>query len=234
MLTFNAQPLPILMWVSLIAFWNVASAECEVTVDKKCVVGDGAPQQACVVPSAGGEVTYLYEIFNAGPASIGELSVEDDKLGSIGNTFPPDTLNAGDSVSLSRSAFIDIETTNSVFVIANGGACQANDQLTVTLSADADGDGVMDDDDLCPGTVIAESVPTSGTLGRNRWALVTDGSTAFVQAGPQSGSVHDFTTADTYGCSCEQIVDAAGLGAGHLKKGCSTGALLDWVNGQFQ
>ena len=48
------------------------------------------------------------------------------------------------------------------------------EQMTLELLImDEDGDGVPDEDDLCPGTVIPESVPTRH-LGVNRWALVDD------------------------------------------------------------
>ena len=38
-----------------------------------------------------------------------------------------------------------------------------------------------------------------------------------------------YTTTDTGGCSCEQIVAARGLGKGHLKHGCSKGVMTDWI-----
>lgn len=39
----------------------------------------------------------------------------------------------------------------------------------------------------------------------------------------------NFTIEDTAGCSCEQIIAVQGLGKGHEKFGCSTGAMEDWV-----
>ena len=39
-----------------------------------------------------------------------------------------------------------------------------------------------------------------------------------------------FTIEDTAGCSCEQIIDALGLGKGHERFGCSTEAMLTWVD----
>ncbi|MCP4900321.1 MAG: hypothetical protein GY906_25415, partial [bacterium] len=38
-----------------------------------------------------------------------------------------------------------------------------------------------------------------------------------------------FTTTDTGGCSCEQIVEEEGLGNGHTKFGCSLGAMRNWI-----
>jgi len=35
---------------------------------------------------------------------------------------------------------------------------------------------------------------------------------------------------DTAGCSCEQIIDAQGLGNGHTKFGCSIGAMQNWIS----
>jgi len=102
---------------------------------------------------------------------------------------------------------------------------------------DSDEDGVPDDVngingivDRCPNTVLPEEVvPTSGHLGNNRWALQSaDGN--FTQAPPQAGSVFSISTADTRGCSCQQIIEAAGLGNGHTKNGCSTSAMLNWIN----
>jgi len=38
-----------------------------------------------------------------------------------------------------------------------------------------------------------------------------------------------YTAVDTTGCSCEQIIAALGLGAGHTKHGCSISAMDEWV-----
>ncbi|MDX1500714.1 MAG: lamin tail domain-containing protein, partial [Thermoanaerobaculia bacterium] len=105
-----------------------------------------------------------------------------------------------------------------------------HDGLVLYLFKDEDGDGVTDALDVCPGTEIPESVPTSG-LGVNRWAL-TDGDTAFDTTPPPGGGNGpglSFTTQDTAGCSCEQIIDAQGLGSGHEKYGCSNSAMEEWV-----
>ena len=82
--------------------------------------------------------------------------------------------------------------------------------------ADIDGDGMGDNEDLCPGTVIPEVVPTQG-LGVNRFALV-DGDGVFdttLPPGGGGGSGLSFTIEDTAGCSCEQIIDLLALGKGH-------------------
>ena len=92
--------------------------------------------------------------------------------------------------------------------------------------ADADGDGVCDSVDLCPDTVIPESVPTK-SHNPNQWALVDDDG-EFDTVG--NGADRSYTIQDTAGCSCEQIVAALGLGSGHLKNGCSNGAMDGWLD----
>lgn len=99
---------------------------------------------------------------------------------------------------------------------------------------DADMDGVIDGFDVCPATV--ELAPTSSSgLNNNRWILEAingEFTGNFMQAPPQAGSRNSFTTEDTRGCSCSQIVEAAGLGGNHMERGCTTSALLDWVSQQ--
>ncbi len=108
------------------------------------------------------------------------------------------------------------------------GASPASDTLVVVAPVDSDGDGVLDGEDLCPGTAIPEGVPTV-RLGVNRYALV-DGDFVFDTKQPKGEGPGDvFTTADTGGCSCEQIIAARGLGEGHVKYGCSLGAMREWV-----
>ena len=93
---------------------------------------------------------------------------------------------------------------------------------------DSDGDGVADVSDFCPGTVIPESVPTKGRLGKKKWALTDDGSLDFVQGAPQTN--HSFNTIDTAGCSCEQIVEEAGYSTNYLKRGCPTSKMKKWAS----
>ena len=103
-------------------------------------------------------------------------------------------------------------------------ASSDHDGLVLYLVKDGDGDGVTDDVDVCPATVIPESVPTQ-RLGNDRFALVDDD---FVFDSGKSTAV--FTLEDTAGCSCEQIIDALGLGNGHVKFGCSSEAMQTWVD----
>ncbi len=102
------------------------------------------------------------------------------------------------------------------------------DGLGDACDPDVDGDQVANNLDLCPGTMIPEATPTSGVLHTNRWALHNiDGS--FVQAPPQAGSKHGFTTGHTRGCSCEQIVARSGISAEHVRNGCATGVIQQWI-----
>jgi len=98
---------------------------------------------------------------------------------------------------------------------------------SLKLVADEDGDGVVDDEDYCPGTVIPEAVPYF-RLGVNHWALVDD-DFIFDTTPPAGGGPElSFTTADTAGCSCEQIIEARGLGVGPRRLGCPVGVMQSW------
>jgi len=103
-----------------------------------------------------------------------------------------------------------------------------HDGLVLYVAKDSDGDGVTDDADYCPGTVIPESAPTI-ELRTNNFALTDDDRIFDTKdpngVGPQAG----FDIFDTAGCSCEQIVVEQGLGKGHLKFGCSLGEMEEWV-----
>jgi len=92
---------------------------------------------------------------------------------------------------------------------------------------DDDGDSVLDTVDVCPQTVFPETVLSTDSLKPNRWALSQNGS-QFFQAPPQSGSKFQFSTTDTGGCSCAQIVSNLEVGGGHLRFGCSTSVMLQW------
>jgi len=102
-----------------------------------------------------------------------------------------------------------------------------HDGLVLYLTKDKDNDGVNDDADVCPATSIPES-PDRG-LGVNRFALM-DGDFSFDTNGSKGkGPGRSYSTEDTAGCSCTQIIAAQGLGNGHSKFGCSIGAMDNWV-----
>jgi hypothetical protein len=97
-----------------------------------------------------------------------------------------------------------------------------------SLTSDTDGDGIPDTDDLCPGTIIPEAVPTL-RLGVNRFALTDDDDIFDTRIPAGKKPQRAFTIADTAGCSCEQIIAALGLGQGHTKFGCSISAMEEWI-----
>ncbi|MDX2416094.1 MAG: lamin tail domain-containing protein [Xanthomonadales bacterium] len=103
-----------------------------------------------------------------------------------------------------------------------------HDGLVLFLIKDSDGDGVTDDADYCPATVIPEAAPTR-ELRTNRFALVDDDRIFDTKKPKGKGPQVSFDIFDTAGCSCEQIVVEQGLGKGHLKFGCSLGVMRGWV-----
>jgi hypothetical protein len=107
----------------------------------------------------------------------------------------------------------------------------AFDNISFTACEDLDADGVCDDCDVCPDTLLPETPPSVG-LGPNHFALIDD-DTIFdtrLLNGPVSASA--YTLEDTHGCSCEQIVDICGVGQGHTKHGCSAGIIENAIAGQ--
>ena len=98
------------------------------------------------------------------------------------------------------------------------------------LILDTDGDGVDDPEDACPGTVFDDPAVR---LGVNRWALLDDDDPfdfdTTAPRGRGKGPGLSFTTEDTAGCSCAQIIDELDLGKGHEKFGCSISAMREWV-----
>jgi predicted extracellular nuclease len=102
-----------------------------------------------------------------------------------------------------------------------------HDAIVVGLLVDTDEDGVWDGVDMCSATVIPESVPTD-ELKFNRFALV-DGDGIFDTSSNGKGPDVSFDIFDTVGCSCEQIIEAQGLGKGQRKYGCSRSVMEAWV-----
>jgi subtilisin-like proprotein convertase family protein len=98
------------------------------------------------------------------------------------------------------------------------------------LVADSDGDSVGELCDICPGTDLPEAAPTR-ELKPNHYALI-DASGDFTRGEPKGkggGSAIDYSTEDTMGCSCEQIIESLDLGNGQLKFGCSPGTMSNWA-----
>ena len=117
-------------------------------------------------------------------------------------------------------------------LVENGlrAAAPATAVLTVVEIVDDDGDGVLDNLDVCPGTAIPEETVPSRRLGTNRFALVDDDGIFDTTPPNGQGPSEVFTIEDTAGCSCEQIIAIQGLGQGHVKFGCSLSAMRDWVD----
>ena len=140
------------------------------------------------------------------------------------------------------NAFVDPFVNEMQFARGNADAPVINDMVAGTplrssdhdglvLFIEADDDGVPADMDLCPGTVIPEvGVPTT-ELRNGHFALV-DGDLLFDTEEPKGngpGNEDSYSIFDTFGCSCEQIIEVLGLGKGHSKFGCSTEAIQDFI-----
>ena len=93
---------------------------------------------ACTVPFGGADVSYAFDIFNAGTTDVDVTSVLDDLLGEL-LTTPPNMLGAGDTLMLSGGpVFIDQDTASAVNVSANVSgdpsvSCPAQDTVVVTV-----------------------------------------------------------------------------------------------------
>ena len=103
-----------------------------------------------------------------------------------------------------------------------------HDGLVLFMIKDSDGDGVTDDLDVCPGTMIPEGAAMV-ELGVSRWALHDDDREFDTTAPQGKGKQVSYNIFTTAGCSCEQIVGVQHLGEGHIKFGCSIGAMKNWV-----
>lgn len=118
----------------------------------------------------------------------------------------------------------------SVFVVGGGQDGKPNQAFSDYPNigygfSDEDLDGVDDSLDLCPDTFIPERTVPQKKLGTNRYALITLEYDRSGYAKFSSGkSKKTFTTEDTQGCSCEQIIANKNMN-GHLKFGCSEGLL---------
>ena len=170
---------------------------------------------------------------------------DNDGVDDDNDAFPFDPTESSDNDGDGTGDNADVDDDNDGQTDADEVSCGSDPLDAASISTDGDGDnvpdcvdpdddgdGVDDNDDHCPATIIPEAVPTSNRgLGRNRWTLDNPDGT-FTQGPPQSGRMFSFSTSDTGGCTCEQIIAELGLGKGHQKYGCSTGVMLNWVNAQ--
>jgi hypothetical protein len=99
-------------------------------------------------------------------------------------------------------------------------------------SNDSDGDDVLNDVDLCPGTVADTFEQWNGSQGRYMW-----NDTAWVSSGKGAKGFNP-DMAYTYGCSGTQILDAMSEATGedfggHYKFGPSKSILEAWNAGEY-
>jgi hypothetical protein len=175
--------------------------------------------------------------FTLDPATITSASAF--LTGPLGNIVPAESrISSPDQVAIDPTDFLTPGTTYTIHITpvlqdTAGNSLDAEFTSSFTTAglpvpSDSDDDGIPDAEDICPGTVIPEAVPTE-SLGVNRFAL-TDGDAIFDTTrspGKKPGQV--LTLADTAGCSCAQIIEVLGLDEGHTKFGCSSSAMKEWI-----
>jgi cysteine-rich repeat protein len=110
----------------------------------------------------------------------------------------------------------------------SGDGCSADCRLE-----DLDHDGVADLEDRCLDTRIPEGVPTR-YLGFERYAIVTgartrDGLAIFDTVTFWRHPGRPVTTADTGGCSCEQILSVLGAHRDETRLGCRGETIATWI-----
>jgi cysteine-rich repeat protein len=159
-------------------------------------------------------------------ANPGQEDTDGDDLGDACDVCPLDPFNDADSDGVcgdedncpidANADQVDLDNDST------GDVCDA--------CVDPDDDGVCAPFDECESTVLPET-PTVG-LNVNHWAD-TDGDGVFntVSRGKGKGPGRAYTMVDTRGCSCEQIIEACGVGTGHTMHGCSISVMDDWTNG---
>lgn len=123
------------------------------------------------------------------------------------------TVPVGEVISQDPSAESNVSSGSAVSLVVSSGNVS---------TADSDGDGVNDSNDICPVTVLPENKPQR--LKKNRYYADQLGN--FVD---KNGILAGYSVISTRGCSGIQIIDALGLGKGHRKFGITRGVLGDWV-----
>lgn len=128
------------------------------------------------------------------------------------------------------------KTTISFASVIGGAFGPALDNISIERT-DIDGDGILNEEDICPGTDI--DIPSVGHGVNRHWyngssfmTMVPNGKT-----GPRE-VLSQFSLKDTNGCSCKQILDniseKTGFDfGGHYKYGCSKSIIDDWISGRY-
>jgi hypothetical protein len=221
----------------------------EVSVDGGTTWFDANDEDCLDGPTTQDPAEYRLIIENCGGETLVDVVIDDDVLGI--DNVPVDNIPVSGSIILTKADLPALAKedlcplTPGDSGVPDDGAFLRNiarvdaegqisgipvfDEDPACVKCDEDGDGVLDNVDVCPGTIIPESIPTK-RLGTNRFALVDEDTVFDTKAPNGKGPQKTFTTVDTGGCSCEQIIEELGLGKGHVKFGCSISAMEEWVD----
>jgi subtilisin-like proprotein convertase family protein len=188
-----------------------------------------------------GTTAMLFNRYGGSGNDITNVTFDDEGSGGLissssiappygpGSFVPYQSLDAFDTESVEGTWTLTVYDISS----GDGGTLYSFGIEGDASTADSDGDGVDDTVDLCPDTRIPEATVPSVALKQNRYALV--GGTHVFNTAPPPGKGNipggSFTTAQTDGCSCEQILDSNGFGEGNRKFGCSTEVMKQWIGG---
>jgi hypothetical protein len=189
-------------------------------------IADAGPDQAVAVPTT------------VSLDGTGSSDADNDLLTynwSIINAPSGNTSVFSDPGIVDPTLDLDLEGNYILQLIVNDGTVDSDaDSVIVNATQstqDADGDGVLDYYDLCESTVIPEIVVPGKKLGIDRWALIDDDNIFDTRLPNGVGPEKYFTTDDTHGCSCEQIIERLQLGIGQIQFGCSISTMESWVAG---
>ena len=214
---------------------SASSAELVFTVNK--------PNTNLVISALSGEPGLTATLTDQQGTTLPELSVyftvtdvatgdflrtESVITNNIGQAHLPPVVLPPQANSVTARFMGEIPTIEGAIILSN----PIYNASTSNEIYDSDGDGVYDGVDQCENTTIPEAVPNR-RLQANHWALM-DLDYAFDTGRVASNEGKNnleriYTTTDTAGCSCLQIIELQGLGGGQLKHGCSNGTMDDWV-----
>ena len=152
----------------------------------------------------------------------GALTCENGEAGvEVINSTNTQIINS-QIVNNSYGSVFDSTVTYQSTVMENN-TYEGND-VDLSFWDDIDADGVPDGYDKCDNTVLPESVP-SDSLKQNHYACTDDDYIFETSTGDSNVSL-----ADTYGCTCEQILYCKpGGNNGEHKFGCSPGTMEIWI-----